>query len=77
MNAAEARKTTELLIIESNNKKIVEISNLIEQTVKNKGFSCSYYGDISEIVINHFEEEGYKIRYENCGMNEFSYLISW
>lgn len=77
MDAKKAREIAEAINRVDNQKDIKYIDALIEQAVKKGGFQCSCYHSISPEVIKYFEFQGYTLKYQDEGRNDFSYLITW
>jgi len=77
MNAKEARQKAEQLVTKESQDSINAIEKLIEQTVNKGGFQCNYYKNVTEVVKDYFEKQGFAVKYQDEGRNEFSYKFSW
>lgn len=77
MNAKEARQRAESLNNEQCIKQVEAINKLIEGAANRGYFNCTYSEPPTEAVKKFFESEGYTIKYQDSGRNEFYYSISW
>lgn len=77
MNAKEARQKAKQLVTNESQDSINAIKKLIEQTVSKGGFQCNYYKNVTEVVKDYFEKQGFAVKYQDEGRNDFSYKFSW
>ena len=78
MNAKEARKIAEEKRIESFNNQFNDVMELIK-TAAEKGHTNLAIQKIKldDEFEEYLKEKGYKVKYQQCGMNEYETVISW
>lgn len=79
VTAREARALTKNKIEEDYNEKLEKVVCKIEQSIENKLFYCYIDECIPKKIKVYLESEemGYKVTYEQTGINETSTKIEW
>jgi len=77
MNAKEAREQAETINNVDSQKQIQDITLLIKNSARGGKFTCNYHKNISNLVKKYFESDGFTIKYQDVGRNEYYNEISW
>lgn len=77
MDAQEARKIAEEKRIESFNDQFDDVMVRIETAAKKGHTNLAYRIQLDEDFKEYLIEKGYKVKYQQCGMNEYEVVISW
>lgn len=78
MNAKEARQIAEEKRVESFNDQFNDVMGLIEKAAQKGHTNLAIQKiNLDEEFKEYLQEKGYKVVYQQCGMNEYETVISW
>lgn len=77
MTAREAREKALNVTLERDQNQIKDFHEYLSISIDDGNLSFIYYKPLSQRVIEHFENRGFKITTVQTGMNENSYKVEY